>query len=985
MHIKNTRIFSFIIAIFVTYAQFITAQKVKKKEVLISQILNTISTKYQVFFTYNPNLLKSFLIDKIPFKNLSLHESINLLEKTTPFHFENLGNSYYVIYSEKDHSRYQSNNNASINYNALFFNQIKNSLFDTKKKSRILKGIVLSENHTPIQGANIIQKNTNNGTVSDINGEFSLLLTKNTPINISYIGYDSKTVTPKTSFIKIIINHGVSLDEIQIVGSRNTNRAQRDSPVATDIINIEKAIHKSGLTEINQLLQYSIPSFNATRQSGADGADHIVPATYRGLGPDQTLVLINGKRRHQASLINLYGTRGRGNSGTDLNAIPTAAIKEIEILKDGASAQYGSDAIAGVINLKLKDTTNTLSVNTTFGFYNANPTIKNIKQERKSFDGFTYKLDLNYGAKISSKGFLNISSEFLSKENTYRAGTIQRRNYGDAGINSASLFLNSEIPLNYKTTLYTFGGHNYRNTKAYAFTRPFDSERNIISLYPNGFNPLITSEIADTSISTGIKTSINNWSIDFNNTFGKNNFHYLLKNTLNATLLDNSPTEFDAGGHSLKQNTTSIDIAKHFSFLEGTNLAFGLEHRLENYQIFSGEEASYTTYDNFGTPATNHTSIDDLPTFNGIIRPGGSQGFPGYAPSNEVDRTRTNFSIYSDIEFDFTKKWMLGTALRYERYSDFGSSLNTKIATRIKTNPNFNLRGSFSTGFRAPSLAQIYYNLTFTNYIENQPIESLLIANNNPITKKIGIETLSEEKAINASLGVSQNYKNFHFSLDSYFVSIKDRIILSGNFDASNLDFKNVKKIQFFANGVNTNTFGIDIRANWTKQFNDSKLTVDFSGNINRMNIQKVHHKKLDKETFFGIREKYFLLASAPKSKFNLSFNYHTQKLNVGTNITRFNSIKLIDWQILQPLSNFNNSATERIKKATDTYNTKYTLDIYASYKFLNFFTYQFGINNLFNTYPTLQGNHTDSGGLWDSTQMGTNGSYFYSKIQFNL
>ncbi|WP_333781011.1 TonB-dependent receptor [Tenacibaculum ovolyticum] len=849
--------------------------------------------------------------------------------------------------------------------------------------NRLITGVVLNTNYSPVKGASIIESETNNGAVTLSDGSFSLKLNKNNPIIIAHVGYESQTITSFNNQLKVILQSGLQLDEILVVGSRNSLRKKKDAAIATDIIDINKISLKSGLLEVNQFLQYSIPSFNATKQSGADGADHIVPATYRGLGPDQTLVLINGKRRHQASLINLYGTRGRGNSGTDLNTIPVSAIKRIEILKDGASAQYGSDAIAGVINIILKKNKNSLQVNTTLGFNNA--TVNN-KPKRKSIDGLTYKVGINYGTKILENGFLNISTDFLSKDHTFRVGTSLREKFGDAAIKNMSTFFNSEIPITGKSVIYANGGYNLKNTDAYAFTRKPNGERNVTDIYPNGFNPLITSQISDKSFSIGLRSNYKNWNIDFNNTYGANNFHYFIKNTLNATLVNTSPTEFDAGGHSLSQNTTSVDLSRNFKKpLNGINVAFGAEHRLENYEIFAGEKASYNSYDIYGNTVTSSTPITDLVTLNNKIRPGGSQGFPGYSPNNELKRVRTNSSLYIDSEFDFTKKWMIATALRYENYSDFGSTLNSKLATRIKLTSNLNLRSSFSTGFRAPSLAQIYYNLAFTNYMGNQPTESLLVANNNPITRQFGIGKLKEEKAKNISAGLAYTpFTNFNFSIDSYYISIKDRIILSGNFNPSALGF-NVENIQFFANGVNTTTRGIDLKMNWFKKFNKSKFSISFFGNINSMKIDNVNNKNLDKETFFGIRERHFLLASAPKNKFSLNFNYQKEKFNLNANITRFSSVQLIDWQISKDLSFFNNSEANRITAATDTYESKYTVDLHLRYHFLKNMSYQTGVTNLFNTHPTVQDKFTDSGGLWDATQMGTSGAFYYTKIQISF
>ncbi|PQJ76626.1 TonB-dependent receptor [Polaribacter glomeratus] len=965
--------------VFVSFAfQTTTAQERDKKTIPLASLLDKISNKHKVFFTYNANLLTNKYIQEEGFTNLTLKETFSLLKKITPFLFDDLGNNYYVIYTKKevDESRFLSKEKFIFSGNF--------SIDTTFNRNKVIvRGIVLSSENTPLSGATLQESETLSGTTTNKDGTFEFEIQKENSVDICFLGHTSQTLklTPNI-FHTIVLLSGQELEEVQVVGSRNKKRVANDTPVAIDFIDIEKTASKSSQVEINQFLQYAIPSFNATKQSGADGADHIDPATIRGLGPDQTLVLINGKRRHQASLINLYGTRGRGNSGTDLNAIPISAIKRIELLRDGASAQYGSDAIAGVLNIVLNDSDNELNVSSTLGFNNADSNA--VFPNR--VDGFTYKLGLNYGAKISKGGFVNFSAEVLSIDNTIRPATKAREKFGQAGVKNASIFVNSEIPIYNNTKLYFNGGFNYKNTEAFAFTRKLDSERNVLDIYPTGFNPLITSNILDNSFSFGMLTSFKEWNVDVSNTFGRNNFQYFIKNTLNATLEENSPTEFDAGGHQLIQNTTNIDFSKYFTTeTYGFNIALGLEYRLDKYIIFSGEEGSYASYDINGIIVNSQTPVSDYKRYNGEIRPGGSQGFPGYSPENEVDRNRSNSSIYLDTEIDFSKKFMIGTALRYEFYSDFGSTLNYKFASRYKITQKLNLRGSFSTGFRAPSLAQSYYNLTFTNFIGDTPFESLLIANNSPIARRLDIDRLKEEKARNYSLGFTAKLSpTFNVTVDGYHVFIEDRIILSGNFDASNLGI-GIDNVQFFANGVDTETTGLDVVLNWEKKMGDSELSIDFSGNINYMHITKVKNKLLDSETFFGERDRQFLLASAPKSKFNLGFNYKYKKLKTALNFTRFSQIKLIDWQINQDVTNFNNSASERLAAATDIYQPKITTDLHFSYQLNSIINLQLGANNLLNIYPTKQNSYTDSGGLWDATQMGTNGSFYYTKLNLKL
>jgi iron complex outermembrane receptor protein len=334
------------------------AQNKTKKIVELSTLLEKISNDHKIFFTYDANLISDKVIQEDGFLNLSLKESISLLEKLTPFHFDDLGNNYYVIYSDKE------------SLNSLKAKGVGSNL---KSDKIIVKGIVLSSDNTPLNGATLQDEKSLFGTITNRDGTFEFIIQKENNTTVSFLGHNSKKIQLEAKkFHTITLLSGQELDEIKIVGSRNKNRVANDTPVAIDFIDIKNTASKSSQIEINQFLQYAIPSFNATKQSGADGADHIDPATIRGLGPDQTLVLINGKRRHQASLINLHGTRGRGNSGTDLNAIPISAIKRIELLRDGASAQYGSDAIAGVINIVLKDSNDALTINSTLGFYNAN-------------------------------------------------------------------------------------------------------------------------------------------------------------------------------------------------------------------------------------------------------------------------------------------------------------------------------------------------------------------------------------------------------------------------------------------------------------------------------------------------------------------------------------------------------------------------------------------------------------------------------------
>jgi iron complex outermembrane receptor protein len=810
-----------------------------------------------------------------------------------------------------------------------------------------------------------------------------------------------ETTKPASDSTKVNV-----LQEVKIVGSRNSRRTVVNSAVPIDIIDVKSVTTQSGKLEINELLQYAAPSFNANKQSGSDGADHVDPASLRGMGPDQTLVLINGKRRHQSSLINLFGTRGRGNTGTDLNAIPASAIKRIEILRDGAAAQYGSDAIAGVINIVLNDNVDEVNGTITYGVFNTNAAGDfpagtantgnnfldtnqdgNATTNGRSFDGNSIKATANYGTKIGDKGgFANFTTEYLNKEKTLRPGFDFRRGFGEAAIQSFNFFVNAAIPVSDNSKFYIFGGRNYRDTDAFAFTRNNPSPRIVSSIYPNGFTPRITSTIIDNSISAGFRTELaSGWKLDISNTFGKNLFHYFIKGTVNASLEEASPTDFDAGGHALSQNTINFDLSKNYpSIMNGFNMAFGAEFRTEQFSIFAGEEGSYATYDINGQAITDPANqIIPVDPITGDTRPGGSQGFPGYSPANEVNRGRSNVSLYGDAELDVNESFMVTSALRYENYSDFGSTLNGKLAARLKVSNTINLRGSVSTGFRAPSLAQIYYNLRFTNFSSSGASEILLSPNNSPVTQAFGIGKLNEEKAVNASLGFTANFGRFTATIDGYMVNVKDRIVLTGYFDATPLNI-GVDSAQFFVNGVDTKTTGLDVVLSWKNNFGDNNVSATLVGNINKMEVDRVNNGALDEQTFFGEREKAFLLASAPDNKFSLNLSYSRKWFDAGLAFTRFSEVQLLDYQMYEDVADYGSFA-DQVKAATDTYGAKIVTDLTVGFKLSKSTKLSIGSNNLFNIYPDQQDDWVEAGGYWDAVQMGFNGAYYYARLGFSF
>ena len=917
----------------------------------------------------------------------------------------------------------------------------------------------------PLEGVSIKIKSKAGGVITGKDGTFSLNLNGNEVLLISAVGYGTITynVNNQTDVSITMQPSFTDLSQIVLVGSRSGGRIKTESAVPVDVIKINQAGATTAKMDLTSQLNYAAPSFNYNKQSGADGADHIDLGTLRGLGPDQTLVLINGKRRHQTAFVALFGTRGRGNSGTDLNSFPEAAVDRIEILRDGASAQYGSDAMAGVINIILKKDTNHWVINAGFSSYYDKKF--NAYQNRASneyyhgnqFDGNTFSFSANNGVALGKKGgFINFSLDFLNQGKTFRQvpdtnlatnskalplNTL-RRAFGDGSVTTGGAMYNLEAPLGTagRTTFYSFGGYNYKASDAYAYTRnqdnptrfPVDDNGNIIYnadiMKKNNagfiyYNPHIVTNIEDVSGAVGVRGDLrNDWTWDLSNSLGRNDFHFKGEKTFNASLGLNSPHSFDDGGFNFLQNTSNLDFNKSLrNVASGLNLAMGLEYRYEKYQIYSGEEASYMVYpDSKGNPTGQAA---------------GSQGFPGFRPSDEVKAHRSNIGGYFDGELNVSKKWLVDGAVRVEKYSDFGWVSTFKLATRYKVTNNFNLRGSISSGYRAPSLQQINFSNTLTTFVGTDLKEEKVARNNDPITKAAGIPNLKQETSVNSSVGFSwKPLPGLTFTTDAYLVKVKNRIVLSGLFSADDatlptaltdqLKNLNVALAQFFDNAVNTTNKGIDIVLDYNKTLrNNQNFKILLAGNIQNMTIDQVHvpdalnDSYVHRKTFFSDREEAFLKASAPKDKFSLNIEYNWKKIGIGTHITYFGDLKLLGFGYTGLASaagtggpgdpSISGSFTgidpyvdldgysDQVHVAKEIYNftPKITTDVYMSFKICKKMSIYAGADNLFNVHPDLgivpgarlEAFDNESGGPWDSVQMGFNGLRVFTKLAFNF
>lgn len=902
-------------------------------------------------------------------------------------------------------------------------------------------------------------KSTGKGGITNTAGIITLQASANDVLEISSIGYTSREVqlTTQTNISISLESTAIEYLDVVIVGTRGAPRAKIETAVPVDVIRINQVGLPTAKMDLTSALNIAAPSFNYNKQTGADGADHVDLGTLRGLGPDQTLVLINGKRRHQTAFVALFGTRGRGNSGADLNAFPQSAVDRIEILRDGASAQYGSDAMAGVMNIILKKDINKWSVNTGWaGFYDTkfNPARFNAGNQYvsgKKIDGSTFSFSANGGVALGKHGgFINMSMDFLTHAKTYRqADTTNwqtdknalpyinpyRRAFGDGSIDTYGAMYNMEIPTgaSKKTTIYSFGGYNYKASDAFAYSRNWSARPQRFPVDMNGdllydpnimrttndgeiyYNPHIQTKIKDFSIAAGVKGTCRNWNWDVSNTVGRNDFHYYGDKTFNASmfLTPGTPrqTHFDDGGFNFLQNTLNLDASRSFSSVaQGLNLGLGAEFRYEHYSIYAGEEASYKSY----YPDTLY-----YPNVGEYRTPAaGSQGFPGFTPTDAIKANRSNISLYADAELNVTKAWLADAAIRFENYSDFGSVFTFKFATRYKVASNFNIRGSVSTGFRAPSLQQINFSNTLTSFSGGVLVNALFARNGSAITKAAGIPDLKEERSVNGSLGFAwKPMPGFTFTMDGYIVKVKDRIVLSGLFSASDPTLPptftsqippDVATVQFFANAVNTTNYGLDVVADYSKKWGNNAIKILLAGNFQNMKVDKVNVPSglngtvLNQKTFFSDREEAFLLASAPNTKFNLNMQYSLKKLGVGVNLTYFGKVRLLGFGDATADNPNQTGINPMVPTDADgsvyvpeefNFKGKLVTDVFASYSISKKMTVFIGVDNIFNVHPNLGVNplakgwfgDNESGGAWDSVQMGFNGRKLFTKLSFNF
>jgi len=891
--------------------------------------------------------------------------------------------------------------------------------------------------------ASVLVKGGTTGVVTDENGRYTIQVPDGaTVLEFSYTGFITQEIPiGSNATIDVVLDEGVQLSDIVVIGTRSQTRTKIETPVPVDIIPMKLLINDVGQVDLNQILTFIAPSFQSARQTISDGTDHIDPAQLRGLGSDQVLVLINGKRRHQSALVNVNGTVNRGQVGTDLNAIPANAIERVEILRDGAAAQYGSDAIAGVINIVLKNETGVLSGNVSYGShrttFSQNYVLnRGTNDEVKARDGASTQVALHYGIKVGAKGSLNLTAEYTERNPTFRTGTytgqifpavggaikddsilavrgLTRNSFdmriGNSKINGGGIMYNLELPVGDKSTFYAFGGYNRKNGEAAGFYRypnavPASIRGVVLSpnYYPNGFLPLINSEVTDFSTVAGLRGKLGEWNFDVSNTYGRNVFDFIVSNSVNftqATVTATPQTRFDAGGLTFLQNTLNADFSRAYKVLSGLNTAFGAEYRVDQYDIRAGEESSWRNYN----------------TAAGVAA--GAQVFAGFLPSNQGKNSRNNLALYADFEQDFSKKFMVAAALRFENYSDFGSTFNYKLASRYKLTDRISLRASTSTGFRAPSQQQKFYAKTNTLFVSTPaglvPVESGTFTNSSAPAKILGIPELKQETSVSYTIGATARLTDeLELTVDAYQISIDDRIVLTNNFTAggnadlkAKLDAANAGAANFFTNAIDTRATGIESVLNYTKRINaNSDLRLTLAGTFIQNEVVKdANGKAIVKASpilvqtgqigsYFNREDQSRIEVANPQSKLSAILNYRNGKFSSMVRVVRFGQVTYLDPTINpdRPDTWPVNSLTNQRETLDQVFSPTVTTDLTVSYDVQKGVTLTLGGNNIFDVYQDIHthANNFSLGRFVYSRrvqQHGFNGAYFFARLRFNL
>ncbi len=890
-------------------------------------------------------------------------------------------------------------------------------------QDREVSGTVNDDNGDPLPGANVLVKGSTTGTQTDFDGNFTIQIPDGgTTLVISYIGFKTVEVaiSDKDNITVQLEAATAQLEDVVIVGSRGKPRTDVDRPVPVDVVEA-KELAATGQTDLGQQIQFASPSFNSAKYGVNGTTNYAEPATLKGMSPDQSLVLINGKRRHQFSTLNLNVAPGLGTIVTDLNSIPAGALKRIEVLRDGAAAQYGSDAIAGIINLSLNNSVGVGTYNGTAGIH-------------KEGDGVTFKHSLNYGFGLGKENsYFNFTFETFTFSGTNRSdpytgsiypdtpddydvtgpttafpydtanprqdrgvypqGDFVVGNYGSNENETYQAFYNMGLPFGNEWKLYSFGGVSRKDILAFGFFRnPSRSSRAVLSVFPDGYVPELPGTSFDVSTVVGIdRITADKWNYDLSYSFGRNYLDLFANQTTNPSLGSATPTEFKVGRYDFRQQIMELNMSKALS--ESFNLAFGAQYRNDNFLLISGSPESY--------------EVGPLAATDG--KDVGSSARPGIALEDENDLSRSNVALYADVEKDFSDAFLVGAALRFENYSDFGSNLSGKLAARYKLTDNLALRGSFNRGFRAPSLAQIG-NRVNTSTVQNGVIViTKQVSSDDERLAQLGVEDPEAEISNNYNFGITAKAAGgaLLFTLDAFQIDIDDRIVISerlntGDFPAVAALFTDAREIRFFTNHISTQTRGIDFVTSYKKAFSEkSSINASIAFTINETKVKS--QKDTPAEILAGAAEEFqgqkllgavateLIEVAQPRNKLLMNVNYNTGRFGITGRLTNFGSVQASSRGLDLADSNVSAGAGPN---NIQTFAAKAITDLSVSYALSENFRFTLGANNIFDVYPDKYNNTTDgfvgqassyaNGQIpysRNSNQFGFNGSYYFTGL----
>ncbi|MGZ5445594.1 MAG: TonB-dependent receptor [Thermoanaerobaculia bacterium] len=863
-------------------------------------------------------------------------------------------------------------------------------------QSAVIRGQVRAADGAALPGVTVSVGEVT--SVTDAEGRYELTVPSRGIVRLSAAlqGFQTRLVSVDTSrgdTTQDLTLH-VSFGQEITVGSRAIG-AEQEKAVPVDVIRQEQ-IESSPSTETSQIIQKIAPSFNFPRPTISDGTDSVRPATLRGLGPDQLLVMLNGKRRHASALVNANNTVGRGSSGVDLNAIPAAAIENIEILREGAAAQYGSDAIAGVINLVLKHEVAPLTFaakagTTTHG------------------DGEMLDLSASGGWGIG-RGALVLTGEYRVRYETNRAGDDPRDQIvpGDAGNNPVAqpnthwgdsyardsmLFANFNLPVSEdgSQVFYAFGGYSNRHGSHGGFYRRAIQVQNWPEVYPLGFLPLIQPRIVDTSLTAGVRGEMMRWFYDVSAGYGRNELDFYVTDSLNTSLGPTIPpnqTRFYAGSLGDDLWSVNLDVSRPFQAgLAGPlNVAWGLEWRRDGFEQTAGEPASY---------------VDGGFKDRGGVLPAapGAQVFPGFQPLNEVDASRNSRSVYVDLEGDVLPMLRLGVAGRHERFSDFGSTTNGKLTVRFSPLQQLILRGSASTGFRAPSLSQGNFSAISTNFLLNpatQQLEAFQTGTyrvDSAIARVLGATALKAEKSKNLSAGIVwQPLANLELTADYFHIDIEDRIVFSGNFTGARIlpliQPLGATAARFFTNAIDTETKGYDLVANYQRALLGGRIDVAAAYSRNETDIVGIVRTPPELEglgeTLFDRIERRRVECGQPEDNVRLMQSFNRGGWNVTMRESRYGEYCSFTALVgALPLDD-------------QVYSAEWLADAEVAYRWRDY-TFAAGAENLFDNFPDRNKVFRDGTAVYTAqsnngiftypsqSPFGMNGRFVYARVTYTF